>query len=406
MKKLDFIILVEHISREMESAQRLANELNNLGLIGAIFPLHYLRHIRSLAVHPKIVIAPFFYSAQNRHHIDFNNLYDNVLALDLHAEQICDETTKNMRMPQDDYAKSILHISWSEKFSEYLISCGVKKHQILISGCNRCDGLTSSNNNKSIDVLICTSFSRTFVSDDYIEQMLSKLSFDRELYLQKIKFTRKVRDAYFTDIIGYANTNLNKSIVIRPHPYVSLIDFESKLLEINKISTLPNNIKVLRDGSIQNAIHKSKTVIAWQSSVILDARIANTQCLMLEPFDTPDYMKISFSDVIPKIKTLIDIKDLTYDYTKLDQYINNIYGTIDGKSSSRIAKWVHEKTISIEHNKSINKTKFIKLALKAVTSDYTILLLRKMNLLTKFFPLYKGLEEDYFKPIYFTKNDS
>lgn len=406
MKKLDFLILVEHVSRELDSAQVLALELQKKGMNGAIFPLHYLRNLRVVISQPKIIIAPFFYSSENKHHINFKDLYTDVEALDLHAEQICDETTKNMRMPQDNYAKSINHISWSDNFASYLIDCGVERENILVSGCNRCDSFSSDIDSDSNDILICTSFSRTFVSDSYIEQMLSKLSFNKELYLKKITFTKKVRDAYFKDIYDYAIKTPNKNVIIRPHPYVSLADFSSKFLEINNIAKMPKNISVLREGSIQSAIDKSKLVIAWQSSVILDARLAGKNCLMLEPYSTPEYMKISFSDVVPKIESLNLLEDIEHDYSNLDRYIKEIYGVVDGKASARIAAWIDALLTNKKFNQKLSFASLPKIFIKAFTSDLAILVLRKIGLLTKFFPLYKGLEEDYFKPIYFTKNDS
>ena len=131
MYPVDYIIFYEHISREWEGVLRLHNILKERGLSGCILPIHYWKNIRVLIFKPKIVVTPFLYKESNTQHIDYDQLYGNVICLDLHSEQIIDETTKNMRGPQDKYAREVEHICWGECFAKSLVQNGVDKLSLI-----------------------------------------------------------------------------------------------------------------------------------------------------------------------------------------------------------------------------------------------------------------------------------
>ena len=300
-----------------------------------------------------------------------------------------------MRGPQDKYAREVEHICWGECFAKSLVQNGVDKNNIYLTGSIRNDGMVLNKNNENKeDILICTSFSNTFVTPKYIDIVLDQHDMDRKKYLKKIEITKQMRDAYFKDINQFAGKNPKKTIILRPHPYVELKDYEECYLSVNNLKKLPTNILIKREGSVHEAISKASTVICWQSGVLLDSSIMQKKVYLLEPFDIPDFMKVQFSKNFTKIKSLTEIYDNNLNQDDINSYIEYIYGKVDGKSSDRVASLIcHLIYNNFNGFKNINLKKFFTLLLSSY-KDLVIILLKKINLLSSLFPLYNGVSED------------
>ncbi len=401
MFKIDYIIFYEHISREWEGVVRLHEKLQSLGFSGVILPIHYGRALRVLLFQPKVVITPFLYQASNKQHLDYVNAYGDCSCIDLHSEQIIDESTKNMYGPRDEYAREVEHIVWGQSFAESLLANGVNKENIYITGSIRNDGMvlnTSSSNDKK-QLLICSSFSNTFVDDKYIEIVLEQHDIDAVQYREKIKITKTMRDAYFCQVYEYCIENQDVEVTLRPHPYVELKTYEDVFLAINKINKLPINIKIVRNGSVHQAIAGADNVVCWQSSVLLDATIMGKKVALLEPFDIPEYMRVPFSIHFPRIKNLSDIDSISSGDCAKQDYIKWIYGEVDGLSCSRVAAVVQKLIKAGSGSKQSPKFLFImKQLMRAMFVDTTILVMKKIGFLHKVMPIFNGvLEDDKFK---------
>lgn len=404
MFKTDFIIFYEHVSREMEGCQSLAMQLNLRGLSGYVLPIHFYRRIRVALLRPKVIIVPFIYSARNSSHLDFEKVYGPIPCLDLHSEQIVDETTRHMYSPIDEYAKSSYHIAWSSEFAKILTESNVKKEKIYITGSIRNDSII--NNLKPLPlekkILVCTSFSNTFVAPSYINHVLEDHDIEPKQYRKKIEITREVRNFYFREIQRYALCNLDAQIIIRPHPYVEISDFISAYMDVNDTSVLPSNVKVERIGSVQEAINAARYVVCWQSSVLLDAQLMGRNTFLMQHRDVPNYMEVPFSNVAVKIRSLDEISEADENSLIAAYDIEKIYGPIDGNASFRVATTIEELIKLSNFSYSISLMRYLKVFLHGVLTDFLIVFLNKIGLAEKIFPLLKGLSED--SPFYFYKN--
>lgn len=403
MKNIDFIIYYEHVPREWNSVCRLKKELNNLGLNGVIFPKHFYKYKSLIKYRPKIIILPYLYSRKNDQHLMFEEIYGSIPVLNIHSEQLHDETTKAFQMPHDDYAASCYHISWGEKFADALIESGVNSELIFKTGSIRNDDTFAKEDSKlkKNRVLIPTAFSKTFVSEIYIDKLTSLDAIDREKYLSKLRYTTQVRDAFFRDIYTLAKELNDKDFVFRPHPYVELDDYIKCFCQVNKIKSLPKNVFVERNGSIQDDIANSEKVVTWYSSTALDAFLMGRDVVIYEPVVTPKYMKISFLNYFNSESNLAGLKKFIIrgsdikDMLETNEYINLVYGPVDGKNCRRVASVVYGILNEQRcNNESINYKKYIKYFLKYIYIDVPKLCFRKLGLLPYIKPFYKGVLDD------------
>lgn len=396
MFKTDFVIFYEHVSRELESCQSLAMELSRRGLSGFVLPIHFYRRIRVALLKPRIIVVPFLYNEKNAMHRSFEKVYGPIPCLDLHSEQIVDETTRHMYSPTDVYARSVHHIAWSRKFARILIESGVSKDHIFIAGSIRNDSIITKRAPLPEDnnLLICTSFSNTFVAPAYIDHVLADHDIEPETYRKKIEITREVRDFYFREIERFANANPDVKITIRPHPYVEISDFVAAYRKVNNTSGVPDNVKVERRGSVQEAINSARQVVCWQSSVLLDAQLMGRRTFLMQQMDVPKYMEVPFSNVAANIKSLDQIHESGDVKPIPDVDIVDIYGAIDGMSSARVATAIERLLEATEHDNQLILGQHLQNLVRGLLVDFPLVILNKLGLLDKIFPLYKGITED------------
>jgi surface carbohydrate biosynthesis protein len=406
IKNIDFIIYYEHVSREWNSVSSLKKELNKLGMRGIILPKHFYKYIGIVFYKPKIIILPYLYSKKNDQHLMFEKVYGSISVLNLHSEQLHDETTKAFQMPHDQYAADCLHLAWGDKFADALVAHGVKKELVFKTGSIRNDEAVNNTkpvvnlNNFNKKVLIPTAFSKTFVSKVYIDKLTALAVIDKDVYLNKLEVTKQVRDFFFTDIYTLATRCPSILFSFRPHPYVELIDYISVFLEVNKIKKLPDNIRVERNGSIQEEIASSDKVITWYSSTAIDAYLLKKDVIIYEPISTPEYMKIDFLSHFNSCSSVAGLITFTKDLTemalnpKAEKYINNVYGALDGNSAARVAAIVENVLYKPEKVRVFGKKAYFVFLCKSMYIDVIKIILLKLNVLQIFKPFYKGVLGD------------
>jgi len=400
MKRVDFVLFYEHVPREFSSVMRLKKVLESQGLRGVIFPKHFYKYLAVVAFNPRVIVLPYLYSERNDQHLMFESVYGEIPVLNLHSEQLHDETTKAFQMPHDDYARCCFHISWGERFADALKDHGVPVDLIFKAGSIRNDDTFFKSRMKSdgFRVLIPTAFSKTFVSEEYIKKLTALDAIDEEMYLEKVEYTRKVRDCFFRDVFKLSLDNRNVQFVFRPHPYVELDEYEKVFCRVNGVSSLPSNVKVERNGSVQNDIASALKVITWYSSTALDAYLMGRDVIVYEPVETPQYMKIGFMDYFKSTSDIVGLDSfLNSPVTEIneciDSYIGEVYGDVDGRSCERVAS-VIRKIARNDDVLRVNKRVYIIMLLKVLYIDIPKVILNKLGILPLFKPFYKGVQHD------------
>ncbi|CAH7484652.1 hypothetical protein VCHA57P527_90038 [Vibrio chagasii] len=403
MTNIDFIIFYEHVPREWNSVQRLKRELNKLGLKGVVYPKHFYKYKTLVKFRPSIVIVPYLYSKKNDQHIMFEEIYGATPVLNLHSEQLHDETTKAFQMPHDDYASSAYHISWGNKFADALIDYGVKPKLIFKTGSIRNDDtfFKGKSRKEKGRILIPTAFSKTFVSSVYIDKLTSLDTIDKEKYLTKLRYTKEVRDAFFENIYKLSKKLPLKKFVFRPHPYVELNDYVDCFCKVNNISALPGNVYVERNGSIQDDVANSEKIITWYSSTALDAFLMDRNVIVYEPVSTPDYMKIDFLNYFKSASTIQELEDYVLESRddtsskETHEFISSVYGPVDGKSCQRVACVTYDILSNLsKREEKLHFFSYFKYYAKYLYIDIPKNIVRKLGVLDKIKPFYKGVTND------------
>lgn len=409
MTDIDYIIYFEHVSRELNGVTRLHQCLGELGLKGVVAPKHYDRYLNLTRYRPKVIILPYLYGEKNSQHLMFEKVYGNIPVLNLHSEQLFDETTKAYQLPNGQYAKDAYHISWGERFASAMTETGVDKKLIFKTGSIRNDDnflkKDDENSSSETDILVLTSFSKTFVSADYLDRLTANPTVDETKYRRKVEFSRLVRDQYFSEIYKVAKNNPALKIKFRPHPYVDIQQYVDCFLSINGIDTLPENVSVERVGSVQDAIKNSKKVIGWYTSTLLDAYLLGKECVIFEPevdfsFDTSEF-KGEFLDCFNSIVSYTELEEFATSTNpgtqslELENYINNVYGPNDGRTAERVAACIDFILKKHDHDSKFHFWHWAIYFVKSIGIDLPKKLLLKLNLLHRILPRFKGITEDY-----------
>lgn len=412
MITVDVIIYYEHVSREWDACVNLAEKLSEAKLTSVILPVHYWKHLGPVLYKPKVVVLPFLYTNENDFHLKFQNIWGrSVSCVNLHSEQLHDETTKKFQMPQDEYAREVIHVSWSEKFGKALIESGVDSHKVFITGSLRIDLLLHDKvkPRQRCQVLILTSFSKTFVSEDYLERLVARPEVDEAKYRDKVRLTRQVRDRFFQDFYELAINNPSIEFVFRPHPYVEISAYSKEFCGINGVVKLPANVRIERTGSVGTAISSASLVCGWYTSTLIDAAIKGKPVCLYEPVSFPAGFKPAFAGLFAGIKSYNGLmrvieEPATAKAPDVTPYIREVYGIVDGFAADRTASLIKNlATCQPERPAKTypNFALYFKYLLKLMTIDLFKQLLLHLGILPQLVPFYKGVTEDRlirFKP--------
>jgi|GEM_PF-3279319 len=400
MKEIDYIIFYEHVAREYESVLRLQSKLNTRGLKGVVLPIHYWRYASIAFFKPKCVVMPFLYGRDIDQHLKIQKVYGETLIININSEQILDNNSKKSNLPKDTYSRSATQCVWGERFAKELINCGVDKRNIFHTGSIRHDILNELKKEKNSSheaILIPTSFSKTFVSPEYVE----KINLDKQTLKERIKHVTQIRNIFFKDILDLANRYNEKIFTLRPHPYVELEHYKKVFLEVNNEKKLPENIIIERDGTIQEALVSVEKVISWFTTTIVDAYLMNKEIMIYDPIDSTEKINSELFRLTPKANSFKKIEEFvssesnSQSISALDSYIKHVYGTIDGRATDRLSYLIHAKVQKKKHGKKINKIEYFKALLKTVYIDGAKYLLLKLGILGNFVPFYSGIQEDH-----------
>lgn len=214
-----------------------------------------------------------------------------------------------------------------------------------------------------------------------------------------IFFTKKSRDSFFKIIYKFSQLIKTDSqkILLRPHPHVSLSEYEKRFCDVNGLRCLPDNIIINRDGSIQENIAKCKKLVAWNSTSALEAAMMNKKVVLLVPHAFPDFMDCDFLYYFPIAHDELSLQSKLADTeadTNIAQYISDTYYEIDGKSHVRIGRFLAD---CIQKESAAQQVKIywvVYFFIKYLLFDIPKNILRRLGLLGKLYPHYRGILMD------------
>lgn len=405
-RKIDVLIIFEHITRELETCFYLKFELEKLGLSCELVPLHFNRYVTNVRFKPRIVVLPFINSKDDFTLQKIRDVYgEDVMALNLHHEQLYNESTKKFMLPKDSYSRETYHLAWTESFSLDLIEAGAKTEKIKVLNNPRFDSFWLDSGEKfplieSYEEVIFfpTTFAWAFVSEDYFLS-LGHISKDRFYRMKEI--TDKTAQTYFNDIRKLAELFPRKLFLVRPHPYEDISYFHNKFLEYSGLNILPENIKIERSGNVYDWIKVASVVVGWCTTTNMEAAMCKKCSVVYHPTHYPTDMDLSFFkdfDIVRKYEMLADIvsglnRKLLPDETLLK--FSKLYGFPLSPVCPNIARWI-EDILSTHKNLdgSFSGKNYVINIVYSILKDIPKFLLIKLKLMHIFNKNYSGLYED------------
>lgn len=406
--KIDVLIYFEHVVRELDACIILKKRLNQLGVSAEIVPVHYNRYRTFIKYAPKIIVVPFLYADKNDIvYKEFNDMYGDIIILNLHHEQLYNDMTKALFMPKNEISKNAYHLSWGERFANDLMEVGVKKKLITICGNPRTDNyfcLPSSwirekyctSSNQEI-IFIPTSFSWAFVDEKYF---IENAKMDPIEFHKKKDLTYKSATDFLFSIRKLAKKFPKKLFVVRPHPFEKNETYE-KILKSFDNSDLEKNIVIAREGNVYDWIKECRIMIGWITTVTVEACQFNKKNIIYTPHPIDEGTKTDFMKKFePIITTYEELESIV---GNIDQYhiknqelmdeLSRTMGKTDGKVNQRLAEFIRN-ILPIQKNVKINIRVYGKNLIKSIVIDCPKNILKNLGLLTMIRPIYSGVTED------------
>lgn len=325
MKKIDVLIVFEHMSRELESALLLEKKLIDEGYSVRIVQAGWSENYSHLIYQPKLIIVPWCYDENEytqfcRYRGSFPN--NRVKILNLHCEQVTNQDAKELLLPKGK-AKDLYHIAWGEYFRQQLLLANIQNERIAVTGSSRLDFYKEPYSR--------ISKSRPFLSErykldgdkkwvllignfSYAEFSKQNLKVIREKGYSEIGTMSKIsEDTYFELLKWFQQACSNEQIVdnvefiYRPHPS------ELETEQLINIQTCYKNFHVIKDYAIRDWIVNSDLAFSWCSTSAVEVAVANVPVFNCRPIEIPEILRFDILEYINQItcyqefmETLID----------------------------------------------------------------------------------------------------
>ncbi|RKI37720.1 hypothetical protein D7V86_20900 [bacterium D16-51] len=360
---IDFLLLYENKSREMEGLCLLKMELEKRGYYVVLDQVQYFYKKRYKV---KVVVVPFLYNNNDIYRYIYCICGKVNKILNLRWEQIysrkMEENLASFFYPKGE-AKKVIQLCWGEAEADKLLKLGVRKELIFITGPIHLDLITKpgyfekreylqkkyrlAENKKWI--LFISSFSNaTFTEKEKIEAM-KMLGKERVDFIDlSIKSKKEILE-WFKQIIKEKNDQYE--IIYRPHPSEKKDDILRNLEAKNK------GFHIITDDSVGQWIACSDFVLNWYSTSAIQSQLLKKGNAILRPIPISYEMDLEiFSDatVIDSYKGLVEYLSSKAD-ALMDNFVFNKYYFFDSTYAyQRIANICQE----VLNNNALSKIRY------------------------------------------------
>ena len=318
MKKIDFIWLIEHISRELDVAAAVKILLKNkFAKTVEILPLNATSDF--LKYEPLVVLLPYCYSIKDNAVKECLKVWPHALYINLSWEQIFYKANLEYKAPRDTFAKKfVLHHSWSNARKQFLIEKRVPHKNVFVNG-------------NPAYALYIDPYKRIFPDKAAISKKLSLNKYKKWLFFpenyswyfySKENINEIIKSGQDQDVIhimrGYCKKAFSKAcqwlntivdecgqdfeVILRPRPAFSLTYFKTRL---NKLFPgFSPKIHIIKDYSVREWILTSDIVVSSFSTSLIEAAIAGKPIAMLAPLKIPQELTAPWYKLTPKIASI------------------------------------------------------------------------------------------------------
>jgi len=315
---LDFLILYEHIARELENDCLLIAELRRRGYSVELMQLMSRKKLRYfLWKKPRVIIPSAMYDNETLNSFVFNNVGKLNKVINLHWEEVLsrEQEDSDFYSLRQNAAKCV-HICWGEAAKKRIMSHGVNDLNAVVTGAIQLDFLGEKFRDYSkskpqladefiLDpaknwILYISSFSCASMDDREIEELNAMTDLDFKGFQQIGARSMAVTLDWLDKLLTDRPENI---LIYRPHPS----EWESPPLEALKKKH--DNFKVISDGPVREWILSCDDIFIWMSTSVAEVYFAGKKCLVLRPeplYDDYDPVVYENCDEVSSYEILIE----------------------------------------------------------------------------------------------------
>lgn len=331
MNKIDVLILIEHVAREMDVACILKSKLQNQFNL-TVEIRHIYLHMKANLVDfsPRLVVYPFFYNATDPAIKDYVKKWPEARHLNLAWEEIFYSGHNQIKAPVGKIAKDqVYHNAWGNFFKKYLEDYGVLSKNIFITGNPSYQLYLKPYSNyfknrqklaieygldpKKKWIFIPENYRWAFITDTVIMWRVKQGAKKEEL-LKMRQYCQDCLKVLFSWIEKTAGQRSGIEIVFRPKPATSITEIDAFLRQkgFEKLK-FTEGFHIIKDESVREWILASDVVISSFSTTLIEAAIAKKPIFMIEPLKITEAFSADWYEHVERIKKLKEFKTACFE---------------------------------------------------------------------------------------------
>lgn len=347
---MDFLILYEHVQRELENASLLKCELEKRGYKVKI---DYFMSLSVLFSSPKVLVLPHLYDDFQVNFLVKNRNRKHLSIVDLQYEQVLEESEESIRhhTPKEQ-AKHAYHSAWGDVQVKRYLDGGIPTSHICKTG-----NVSMDLNYPVFDPLFRTReeiakqfclpcekkwimmFANFTLCNRTEEETAAQGEFCgiRQLYLDKRHYMLQSQDGILKWFELFLEKHPDYILIYRPHPAESVDGSVRRLAEKQK------RFYIIRAYSVRQWIRVADTFFTYDSTSLIDVYYSKKYCGILRPVDVPENITAECMMGAEELKQYDEMEEAILHcnskrFPVPDEMIKSFYGEWDdGKAYIRLA---------------------------------------------------------------------
>jgi len=333
--QLDILFFIEHIDREMETAQEIIKVLKNTYNLKCIIASSIYHPVISvLKYRPKIIVTPSTaFGIGSPGWLFYNSFKEKPLFVNLNYEQFISSWKGKYKSAKHEVSlKKQIQFTWGDYFKNFLLETGTKKENVIITGRplfsllknkyygkNFKEEIANSCNldsNKNWNFIALTD-GLAFVKEKKILNIINSGANEKGLraHVNHVKETIK-------EILHWVNSVShisNELFILRPHPSISVFEYEKLILKY--LEKIPPNLILTKEFTAQKWLISSERFFTNYSTLTMDARVLEKEFYIFQPLNKLESEDYWWCNNGINISTINDFESLFISKKhKLDKY--------------------------------------------------------------------------------------
>jgi hypothetical protein len=309
------LALVEHVDRELDLICLLKLLLKRRHRIELKVANFYADAPLLLAgVAPRLVLTPFFYAAEDLVLHDYVHAWPQSRIVNLAWEQVFYPSHQVIKAPRDKFTrKKVTHLAWSQTFVDYLGEHGVFPDRIELIGhalyrlygepyrryfpsraeLARRYGLDPAKR----WVFVPENYRWAFFTDTKLRKLGQRGPEQAELEQMRGFCRRSLADLMrWCDALTRSG---EAEVIFRPRPATSVEELTGFSREV--FGDGAPAFRVIKGGSAREWVMASDVVASSYSTVLIEAAVAGTAIVRVEPEPTPTGLRYDWCELAPPV---------------------------------------------------------------------------------------------------------